>query len=188
MNPRGLGSVAAVRDITTTRAPITLVLGGTRSGKSRTAEQLAADLGGPRPLTYVATARVDATDADHVARIDAHRARRPAGWITVECPDPLTLPGHLAAIDGPVLLDSLGTWIASHPDLAVDTDALVAALTARDHPTIVVSEELGWSLHAPTEVGRRFVDAVGLLNQAVAAAADRVLLVVAGRVLELPPC
>lgn len=167
---------------------MTLVLGGTRSGKSRIAEQLAAELAGTVPLTYVATARVDPTDADHVARIDAHRLRRPRWWVTVECPDPLTLPGQLAAIDGPVLLDSLGTWVAAHPDLHVDAAALLAAVARRNHPTVVVSEEVGWSLHAPTDVGRRFVDAVGLLNQEVAAVADPVLLVVAGRVLELPPC
>lgn len=178
-----------MRDITTTRAPLVLVLGGTRSGKSRRAERLAAELADEHGgLTYVATAAVDPSDADHAARIAAHRDRRPASWATVECADPARLVDELAAIDGPVLLDSLGTWVAGHADLAVDGPALAAALRARPHPTVVVSEEVGWSLHAPTPVGRRFVDAVGALNQDVAAVADRVLLVVAGRVLELPPC
>ncbi|WP_421121908.1 bifunctional adenosylcobinamide kinase/adenosylcobinamide-phosphate guanylyltransferase [Aquihabitans daechungensis] len=162
------------------------MLGGTRSGKSRVAEALAGDLVGT--VTYVATATVDPADADHTARIEAHRVRRPEAWTTVECPDPLLLPAVLADLPGPVLLDSLGTWVAGHPDLVIDAPGLAAALRARPHPTVVVSEEVGWSLHAPTEVGRRFVDAVGLLNQEVAAVADRVLLVVAGRILELPPC
>lgn len=176
-------------DITTTRAPLVLVLGGTRSGKSRIAEDLARDLGERHGrLTYVATAALDPADADHAARIAAHRDRRPASWTTVECPDPARLGGVLAGTDGPVLLDSLGTWVAGHPDLVVDGPALAEALRARTDPTVVVSEEVGWSLHAPTAVGRRFVDAVGALNQDVAAVADRVLLVVAGRVLELPPC
>lgn len=178
-----------MRDNTTTRAPLTLVVGGIRSGKSRAAEQLAADLAhGPVPLTYVATARLDPDDADHAARIHAHQDRRPGTWRTAECPDPAELAVLLAAIDGPVLLDSLGSWVAGHPDLQIDAAPLVSALRGRTHPTVVVSEEVGWSLHAPTEVGRRFVDAVGTLNQEVAAVADRVLLVVAGRVLELPPC
>ncbi len=173
-------------DSTIVRAPLTLVLGGTRSGKSAVAERLAADL--PGSLTYVATASVDLTDADHVARVTAHQTRRPATWATVECADPGQLATVLARVDGPVLLDSLGTWVAGHPDLDIDAPALAAALRARRHPTVVVSEEVGWSLHAPTPVGRRFVDAVGTLNQAVAAVADRVVLVVAGRILELPPC
>lgn len=163
---------------------LTLVLGGTRSGKSRLAEDLAARLGDR--VAYVATAQVRTDDPDHQARIAVHRERRPAGWETVECPDPRALPGVLTTIDAPVLLDSLGSWIAAHPDLDADGAALVDALAARRRPTVVVAEEVGWSLHAPTEVGRRFVDAVGTLNQQVAAVADRVLLVVAGRVLDLP--
>src|SRR5690349_17187756 len=114
-----------MRDITTTRAPLVLVLGGTRSGKSRTAERLAADLAAPGGrLTYVATAALDPADADHSARIAAHRDRRPATWTTVECPDPAGLAGVLASTGGPVLLDSLGTWVAGHPDLTVDGPAL----------------------------------------------------------------
>lgn len=172
-------------EASTTPGALTFVLGGTRSGKSRIAEDLAARTGDA--VTYLATAQIQAGDADHEARIAAHRDRRPATWSTVECPDPGALPGLLASIAGLVLLDSLGSWVAAHPDLAVDGPALTDALRARTAPTIVVSEEVGWSLHAPTAVGRRFVDQVGLLNQQVAELADRVLLVVAGRVLELPP-
>lgn len=168
---------------------LTLVLGGTRSGKSRVAEDLVTSLAtGHGPVTYVATAPLDSSDSDHGTRIARHRERRPADWVTIECPDPALLAAVIGALDGPVLLDSLGTWVAGHEDLlAVDPTALVATLSARRAPTVVVSEEVGLSLHAPTEVGRRFVDALGETNQAVAAVAGRVLLVVAGRVLELPP-
>ena len=84
-------------------------------------------------------------------------------------------------------MDALGTWVAAHRDLAVDVPALVAALQARPGRTVVVSEEVGLAVHAPTEAGRRFADVMGSLNQALAAVADEVLLVVAGRVLALPP-
>jgi adenosylcobinamide kinase / adenosylcobinamide-phosphate guanylyltransferase len=167
------------------RARLTLVLGGTRSGKSAVAERLAMAL--PGRVTYLATAAVDPDDADHQARIARHQHRRPPDWSTIEVPVPGDLPGLLAAVTGPVLLDSLGTWVAGHPDLAVDAQPLAVALRTRAWPTVVVSEEVGWSLHAPTPVGRRFIDALGECNQAVAALADTVLLVVAGRVLELPP-
>ena len=163
---------------------LTLVLGGTRSGKSAVAEGLVA--AAPQ-VTYVATARIEPDDTDHAARIARHRERRPDGWVTVECPDPNLLAAVLAALDGRVLLDSLGTWVAAHDDGAeVDPSALAQVLAGRTEPTVVVSEEVGLSLHAPTAVGRRFVDALGETNQAIAAVAGRVLLVVAGRVLELP--
>jgi adenosyl cobinamide kinase/adenosyl cobinamide phosphate guanylyltransferase len=83
----------------------------------------------------------------------------------------------------PLLVDSLGTWVARVPGFAADAAALVAAL--RGHDAVVVSEEVGLGVHPETEVGRRFRDALGEVNQAVGAAADRVLLVVAGRTVEL---
>jgi adenosyl cobinamide kinase/adenosyl cobinamide phosphate guanylyltransferase len=161
---------------------ITLVLGGTRSGKSEVAEALLADAG---PVTYVATGQD--TDPDMAARIDVHRRRRPASWTTVEAG--ADLAAALDGASGPVLVDSLGTWVAAHPDLCPDVAGLVASLRARDAGdgghTVLVSEEVGLGVHAPTEVGRRFTDALGTVNRAVADAADRVLLVVAGRVLPL---
>ena len=167
---------------------IVLVLGGTRSGKSAVAESMAARLAGVGgDVTYVATARLDPSDADHAARVEAHRSRRPGGWTTVECSEPATLPGLLRGTPGVVLLDSLGTWVAGHHDLGADPGPLVDALRARAGTTVVVSEEVGLAPHAPTEVGRRFTDALGEVNRAVSAVADHALLVVAGRAIELPP-
>jgi adenosyl cobinamide kinase/adenosyl cobinamide phosphate guanylyltransferase len=160
---------------------IVLVLGGTRSGKSEVAERLAAEQGAP--VTFVATALVD--DPELAARVEAHRARRPATWSTVESgPD---LPEVVARIEGPALVDSLGTWVARVPEMTVDAGALVRALEQRTSPSVVVSEEVGLSVHPTTEAGRRFIDTLGDVNRAVAAVADRVLLVVAGRALQLDP-
>ncbi len=164
---------------------ITLVLGGTRSGKSATAEAIAEAL--DQPITYIATAVVDPADADHQRRIAAHQARRPDGWHTVDCEAAADLPRRLEAAAGPVLVDSLGSWVALHPDLVVDPSNLLRVMAQRHDPTIVVSEEVGLAVHAPTEIGRRYVDAMGLLNQRVAKIADNVLLVVAGRIIELAP-
>jgi adenosyl cobinamide kinase/adenosyl cobinamide phosphate guanylyltransferase len=94
----------------------------------------------------------------------------------------------VALPDGTALVDSLGTWVAASDDLAVDTDALLQVLATRRGDTVVVSEEVGLSIHAPSEIGRRFVDALGAVNRAVADLADEVLLVVAGRVLPLDRC
>lgn len=162
---------------------ITLVLGGTRSGKSAVAERLAARRG--LPVTYLATAVADPGDADLAARIAAHRARRPPAWTTREAG--ADLPAVLRATRGTVLVDALGTWVAASPDLAVDAGGLCAALVERAGDAVVVSDEVGLGVHPATEVGRRFRDVLGELNQAVATVADEVLLVVAGRTLPLAP-
>lgn len=159
---------------------ITLVLGGTRSGKSEVAESLAT--GAIDGVTYVATG--SPSDADMAARIAAHRARRPSGWETVEATT--DLPRVLTAVEGTAVVDSLGSWVAAHADLAPDAAGLCRVLAGRNADTIVVSEEVGLGVHATTQPGRRFADTLGELNRAVADIADEVLLVVAGRVLPLP--
>lgn len=173
---------------------ITLVLGGTRSGKSRVAEDLAARVaasGGGR-VAYVATAVVDPNDGDMVRRVAAHVARRPTEWSTVDAGRELApaLVGLAAKVrpGDAVLIDALGTWLAAFESLRPDVDPLITALAALSSggaEVVVVSDEVGLGVHAPTEIGRRFTDALGEINQAVAAAADRVWLVVAGRVLPL---
>jgi adenosyl cobinamide kinase/adenosyl cobinamide phosphate guanylyltransferase len=155
---------------------ITLVLGGARSGKSAVAEGLAG-----AAAVYVATGEV--TDDDMAARVAAHRARRPAGWRTVETADlPDVLGAHPADV---VLIDSLGTWLTRYHDFAADVDALIGGLRAHAGPVIVVSEEVGMGVHPETALGRAFRDALGTVNQRVAEVADEVLLVVAGRTLRL---
>ncbi len=164
---------------------ITLVLGGTRSGKSDVAEALVTDLAASQgsAVTYVATARSERADADFVARIEAHRVRRPADWATVEAGDDLA--GVVAGLDGIVLVDSLATWVAGVADFACDVDALVAALQERGGHTVLVSDEVGLGVHPPTEMGRMFADALGALNRRVAAVAAEAVFVVAGRVIRL---
>jgi adenosylcobinamide kinase/adenosylcobinamide-phosphate guanylyltransferase len=164
----------------TTLVTTTLVLGGARSGKSAVAEELARRHDGP--IRYVATGQ--ATDDDMRARIDVHRERRGDRFETIEAGRELVdaLREHR---DGCALVDSLGTWLAAHGDLRVDVDGLVASLQSRVGPTIVVSEEVGLSVHPSSDAGRRFRDALGLVNQAVASVSEEVLLVVSGRVLRL---
>ena len=160
---------------------IVLVLGGARSGKSAVGERLADGLAGGGPVTVVATAVVG--DDDMAARVAAHRARRPPHWATVETgPD---LVGAVGRAEGTVLVDALGTWLAGASGLTVDAAALCDALASRRGPTVVVSDEVGLGVHPATEAGRRFRDALGELNGAVARVADEVLLVVAGRALRL---
>jgi adenosylcobinamide kinase/adenosylcobinamide-phosphate guanylyltransferase len=156
------------------------VLGGNRSGKSEVAERLAAATG--EPISYVATA--DASAEGFGPRIDAHRARRPATWVTVE--QPVDLPGTLMRLEGTVLVDSLGMWVATAPGFGADVEGLACALTRRLGSTVLVSDEVGLGVHPPTEIGVQFADALGACNRRIAEVSDRVVLVVAGRTLELP--
>ena len=163
------------------RGRVTLVLGGARSGKSALAERLAA---AADTVTYIATMHVG-DDAGLAERVATHRRRRPEHWRTVEADDDLI--AALENAEGTVLLDSLGPWVAGHAEFAADVDGLCAALGRRAGDTIVVSDEVGLGVVPSTAAGGQFRDALGTANQAVAAVADRVLLVVAGRVLVLDP-
>lgn len=159
---------------------ITLVLGGARSGKSALAEQLV--LSHPGRVLYLATAMP--TDEGMTARIATHRTRRDDRFDTIEAG--AGLAGALAAApDRPALVDSLGTWVAGHHDFEIDLPALIAVLEARPAPTVLVSDEVGFGVHPETALGCAFRDALGTVNQAVAALAGDVFLIVAGRVLPL---
>jgi adenosyl cobinamide kinase/adenosyl cobinamide phosphate guanylyltransferase len=169
-----------------TGGPTTLVLGGTRSGKSEFAERLVRAHDGP--LLYFATGT--ATDDEMAARIDRHRSRRDGRFETIECGAEL-VEALAAAPPLPALVDSLGTWVAARPAFAdgeLITPAvadLVHTLLFRGGPTIVVSDEVGLGVHPSTDVGRRFRDALGEANREVAHLAREVWLVVAGRGMRL---
>ncbi|WP_019204200.1 nicotinate-nucleotide--dimethylbenzimidazole phosphoribosyltransferase [Tsukamurella sp. 1534] len=163
---------------------LTLVLGGVRSGKSARAEQLitAAATG---PVRYVATAPSPG-DRDLVARVAAHRARRPETWSTVETQDLRSVLSDGAA---PTLVDDLGAWIAARLDaagwdtpdaVADDVAALVSDAQAYPGDLVIVSPEVGLSVVPATHAGRVFQDLLGDLNARLAAVADRAELVVAG--------
>jgi adenosylcobinamide kinase/adenosylcobinamide-phosphate guanylyltransferase len=163
-----------------TLPPLTLVLGGARSGKSHYAESLVAAL--PPPWIFVATA--EAGDAEMAERIAVHRVRRGAGWRTVEAPHDLA--AALAAADGhaPALVDCLTLWLSNRllaeADVEAETVRLEAALAGRHAPAVLVSNEVGLGIVPDNALARRFRDLQGRLNQRMAARAGRVVLMVAG--------
>lgn len=177
---------------TGTQGRLTLVLGGTRSGKSEVAERLAGEhAGSDGVVTYVATGAVPTGTRDPLwdARVQAHRNRRPTQWETMELGPGRDLGAATGTLAGTVLIDSLGAWVAGMEGFRVDHDRLCAGLRERvdvgNDLTVVVSEEVGLGVHPPTPVGMAFADALGAANQRLAAECDEVLLVVAGRVLAL---
>lgn len=157
----------------------TLVLGGTRSGKSVHAEALIT--AAPAPWIYLATGR--SWDDEMRARVATHRARRSDGWRTVEVP--VALADALDdASDRPVLVDCLTLWLTNllleEHDVPAASSGLTAALERRRAPTVLVGSEVGLGIVPDNALARRFRDEAGLLHQRIAAIADRVVLVVAG--------
>ena len=168
---------------------LTLVLGGTRSGKSARAEQLALRSGAP--VRYVATA--DPRDASMRERIGAHAARRPPDWETVVAGDDLA---ELLRPGATTLLDGLGTWIAgvmhradaeAGPRVRAAAAALARAAAATPELVIVVAEQAGDGPLPADALSRAWLDLLGEATQVLSAHAERAQLVVAGRAIELPP-
>lgn len=168
---------------------LTLVVGGTRSGKSAHAEALARDSG--LPVRYVATA--DPRDGSMDERIATHVARRPPDWETLFAGDDLAATLRPGAC---VLLDGLGTWIAGVMHRAGDraptvvrerVATLARAAAAATDPVIVVAEQAGEGTLPADALSRAWLDLLGEATQALAQRAQRAVLVVAGRAIELPP-
>lgn len=159
---------------------LTLVLGGARSGKSRYAESLIEFL--PKPWIYLATA--EAGDEEMAARIAAHKARRGTDWRTVEIPHDLAEALGKLPAGAAVLIDCLTLWLTNRllagADLDAEMMALDEALDACDGALVLVANEVGSGVVPDTALGRRFRDLQGLLNQRIAAKANRVILMVAG--------
>ncbi len=170
------------------RVRLTLVLGGARSGKSRYAEGLITAL--PAPWIYVATAQTG--DAEMAKRIALHRARRGAGWQTIEAPDDLAHAFIAAPAEVPVLVDCLTLWLSNRMLADADMDAEVGhleeALDRHAGTVVLVSNEVGFGIVPDNALARRFRDLQGSLNQRMAARADRVALLVAGLPLIVKGC
>jgi adenosylcobinamide kinase / adenosylcobinamide-phosphate guanylyltransferase len=158
---------------------LTFVIGGARSGKSCYAEGLIAAW--QPPWAYIATA--EAGDAEMAARIAAHRARRGADWNTVEAPSDLAAALR-ACGTMPVLVDCLTLWLSnlmiSEADIEQEMLGLEKALAVAAAPVVLVANEVGFGIVPSFPLGRRFRDMQGILNQRIAARADRVVLMVAG--------
>lgn len=168
--------------------PMTLLLGGARSGKSSLAVEIGERSDGP--VCFVATA--PAIDDDMERRIARHRAERPPHWTTVE--ETIDLVSAMEAIDDDalVIVDCLTLWVsnlmhAGHDAATIRSAATTAsAVAARRRSTVIaVSNEVGMGIHPETDLGREYRDVLGWVNQTWAAAATTSLLLVAGRAIEL---
>ena len=170
---------------------LTLILGGARSGKSSYALKLAKESG--KPVTFIATAQ--AFDNEMSARIQKHKAERPAHWQTLELP--LNIASSVSQIKSDaVILDCVTLWATNlmmqfvKDDLVDETpylnaiqneiEELLAIIQNTNQNWFIVSNEVGLGLVPPYQMGRVYRDGLGWANQRIAKAADTVLFMVAG--------
>ncbi len=164
---------------------ITLIIGGAASGKSLWAENYTLSAT-KRPL-YIATAQPFDTEMEE--KIAAHRARRTAQWELKEAP--LDLVEALSGLtsESCALIDCLTMWLSNHlladtPLEPLETD-LLKALSICPAQLVLVTNEVGYSVVPENALARKFRTAQGQLNQRLAAAANKVVLVTAGLPLVL---
>jgi adenosyl cobinamide kinase/adenosyl cobinamide phosphate guanylyltransferase len=170
---------------------LVVVLGGTRSGKSRFGLRRATELAAGRPVTYLATALPGDPELDR--RIEGHRRQRPSHWPTVEVGTDLAAAIRAQPDHATLLLDGLTLWLSL--ELADDPDAAEATLVAVDDvrsavreragPVVVVSDEIGLGLVPLDPVARAFRDVLGIAHQRLVADSDEAWFMVAGRPLRL---
>jgi adenosylcobinamide kinase/adenosylcobinamide-phosphate guanylyltransferase len=161
---------------------ITLLVGGARSGKSSLAVEIGRRHGGE--VVFLATA--EPFDDDMASRIHRHQLDRPE-WPTVEASLDVAAAVRSIADAALVIVDCITVWVANvhHHGGDADVDGLVTALARRSGPSVVVTNEVGLGVHPESELGRHYRDDLGRINQALAAAADTTLLMVAGRAVRL---
>lgn len=166
---------------------VTFLVGGVRSGKST----LAVEIGKRHDGDVVFVATSDPFDDDLRARVARHRDERPA-WPTVEAP--VELAAAIASIDHDalVIVDCITVWVNNllHAgdtpgNVLCRTRHLLDCLRSRTGSAVVVGNEVGMGVHPSSELGRSYRDLLGSVNQVIAGAADRSLLLVAGRALPL---
>lgn len=169
---------------------IVLVTGGCRSGKSSHALECAQGLSADGRYFLATCQPYDSEMLDRVAR---HQQERDPSWQTVECP--VDLAGAIKDLEGKarvVLIDCLTLWVTN---LLGETDkqaviethvgALATAVAKTSASVVLVTNEVGCGIVPENRLARLFRDFVGLANQRLAQAADRVVWMVSGCAVEV---
>ncbi len=170
---------------------LTLILGGARSGKSSHAQQLAEESG--KSVTFLATAQ--AFDEEMSARIQRHRAERPAHWETLEIS--LGIASHVRQIRSEIVILDCVTLLVNNlmmrfvkgdfvnessfmQSVQSEISDLLSAVRETGQHWLIVSNEVGLGLVPPYQMGRVYRDGIGWANQRLAKEAEQVLFMVAG--------
>ena len=158
------------------------ITGGVRSGKSSYAIQLAK---GSPSVVFVATALP--SDEEMKQRIERHQRERPISWKTVEVLDG-KITDKIGCLTGDtVIVDCLTLYVSRRlmegfdlEGIRSEVDTLLDFIERNFKRAILVSNEVGWGVVPDSQLGRKFSEVIGSINQFIAERADEVFLLISG--------
>ncbi len=163
---------------------IILITGGTKSGKSEFAEHLAKEL---KKLTYIALSENNLEDKEWQDKINLHQKRRPKDWILIETTD---LLNTLRKEEGPLLIDSIGGFVMKsigkeQNEWLKKMNSLLSLLMKRKSITIIVGEQVGWSLVSEYKIGNTYIERIGELQKRITKISKDNWLAINGRAIKI---
>ena len=163
---------------------IIFITGGTKSGKSEFAEHLAKQV---KNLSYVALSENNTDDKEWQEKINLHRKRRPKDWILIETTD---LLNTLGKEKGPLLIDSIGGFVMEsigkeQNEWTTKMNSLISLLMKRKSITIIVGEQVGWSLVSEYKIGNTYIERIGELQKRITKISKDNWLAINGRAIKL---
>ena len=163
---------------------IIFVTGGTKSGKSEFAEYLAKK---SENLTYIALSENRRDDYEWQKKVLSHRKRRPKNWELIETTDLLKI---LKNINGPILIDSIGGFVMENLEREAKywlskMNTLINILEKRNNLTIIVGEQVGWSLVSEYKIGNIYIERIGELQKQITKISQENWLAINGRAIKI---
>ena len=163
---------------------IVFITGGTKSGKSEFAEHLAKE---EKNLSYVALSENNLDDKEWQDKVNFHRKRRPKDWKLIETTD---LLNTLRKEEGPLLIDSIGGFVMKsigkgQNKWSIKMNALISLLMRRKSITIIVGEQVGWSLVSEYKIGNTYIERIGELQKRIPKISKDNWLAITGRAIKI---
>ena len=163
---------------------IIFITGGTKSGKSEFAEYIAKKY---KDLTYIALSKEIKKDEQWQKKILIHRQRRPKSWRIIETFD---LISSISEIATPVLIDSIGGFVMECIDnrdkhWINKTCTLIDLLQKRNSITLIVGEQVGWSLVSEYKIGNIYIERMGYLQREISKISKENWLAINGRAIKI---
>ena len=163
---------------------IIFITGGTKSGKSEFAEHLAKQ---KKNFTYVALSENNSRDKGWQKKINIHKKRRPKDWKLIETKDLLST---LNQEKNPLLIDSIGGFVMesinkNDNEWLKKMNSLITLLKRRKNTTIIVGEQVGWSLVSEYKIGNTFIERIGELQKKITKISQDNWLAINGRAIKI---
>jgi len=163
---------------------IIFITGGTKSGKSEFAEYLAKV---EKNISYVALSEINPEDKKWQEKINLHRKRRPKNWNLIETTD---LLNTLRKEEGPLLIDSIGGFVMKsigkeQNEWSTKMNLLTSLLMKRKSITIIVGEQVGWSLVSEYKIGNTYIERIGELQKRITKISKDNWLAINGRAIKI---